>query len=86
MFTYSNERFNTGVPAIDDFSSQTAYDTLLFEMTSEGGDILIQEDGSKIIQDDHTLENQYRDYATNDEFNSEAATFADFTPDNPFGE
>jgi len=87
LFTYSNERFNTGVEDID-----TMYEQYSTSTTPKGiltNDLmpyyLTDESGFKLVLETYDLDNVDRG-AENDEIQAETLDFVDFTEIDPFSE
>lgn len=89
LFTYSNERINTGNTAIDIIEDNLTTDILGFEMLNEDGDKLLGEDGGSLMQE-YRLEGT-QPTANNEYFSSSDPVFGgssiiDFSESNPFSE
>ena len=89
LFTYSNERLNTGNTAIDVIEDNLTTDILGFEMLNEDGDKLLNEDGGSMMQE-YRLEGT-QPTANNEYFSSSDPVFGgsriiDFSESNPFSE
>jgi len=93
LFEYSHERLDTGVAAIDAIETAQSGDMLAFQVTTEAGDILSMEDGSRVVQENYRIEDT--DDIANNEFYTTQTTgttdgsglnFIDWTESNPFGE
>ena len=93
LFEYSHERLDTGVAAIDAIETAQSGDMLAFQVTTEAGDILAMEDGSRVVQENYRIEDT--DDIANNEFYTTQTTgttdgsglnFIDWTESNPFGE
>ena len=89
MFTYSNERINTGNTAIDVIEDNLTTDILANEFLNEDGDKLLIEDGGSLMQE-YRLETTHPS-ANNEYFSSNDPVFGgssiiDFSETNPFSE
>lgn len=85
LFEYSSEVFETGIPAIDEKYNSYSMVTNNFNILTESGNSLATEGGFfltlesfQVINNDSASQNEY--------FESEAATFVDFTEFDPFSE
>lgn len=86
LFTYNQEKFNTGIPYIDDTYNSLSTDVLDWALVDEHGNYIVDEDGNYLVTDDFaedqadpgTIDGQ------NDEIQEESDTFVDFTEQNPF--
>jgi len=85
LFEYSNETFNTGIPAIDILEQKFTTDELAYAVENEVGGLMTDEDGNYIISELYDLIH-IDPLADNEELLKEADTFVVFTEDNPFGE
>jgi hypothetical protein len=87
LFTYSNERFNTGVEDIDTMYEQYSTSTVPKGLLTN--DLmpyyLTDENGFKLVQEEYDLDNVDRN-AENDEIQQESLDFVDFTVIDPFSE
>lgn len=93
LFEYSHERLDTGVAAIDAIETAQSGDMLAFQVTTEAGDILSAEDGSRIIQENYRIEdtddtanNEFYETQTTGTTDGSGLNFIDWTESNPFGE
>ena len=89
LFTYSNERIDTGNTAIDAVEDNYSTDILVYEMLQEDGSILQLEEGGSIMQEYRLETNQPS--ANNEYFQSNDPVFSssaviDFSESNPFSE
>lgn len=86
LFEYNNEYLSTGIDEID---ALMKHYSLSEEVTTgiqlESGLYLIDEDGYNLLQEDFDI-NVNDPMADNDEFESEAAGYIDFTERDPFSE
>lgn len=85
MFEYNGEIINTGVYEID--SIQTNYSSNLerYSLLDEGGFALLSEEGSNIINEEQSL-GATDPTADNEELQTEADLFVDFSERDPFSE
>lgn len=87
LFTYSNERFNTGVEDIDKMYEQYSTSTVPKGLLTN--DLLpyylIDENGFKLVQEEYDLDDVDKN-ADNDEIQQESLDFVDFTVIDPFSE
>jgi len=93
LFQYSHERLDTGITEIDAIETAQSGDMLAYQVTTEAGDILTMQDGSRVIQEGYRIEDT--DDSANNEFYETQTTgladgsglnFIDWTESNPFGE
>lgn len=89
LFTYSNERIDTGISDIDAIEDNLSADILTNEMLQEDGDKLQLEDGGSLMQEYRIEANQPT--ANNEYFQSNDPIFSsssviDFSESNPFSE
>lgn len=80
LFRYNQDTINTGVAEIDVTAD---LDLMNFQMTNEDASLILQEDGSSLIQNITDGTNERQD--NTDEF-SKSSPLIDFTAENPFGE
>src|SRR5210317_373398 len=94
-FEYSSEKFDTGMPEINQAEDRLSIDTLQHQLVLEDGGGLLLESSDSILgnynyaileNDDFNLATQTRDYADNDTYDSQDDDILDFTERNPFGE
>lgn len=87
LFTYSNERFNTGVEDIDKMYEQYSTSTVPKGLLTN--DLLpyylTDENGFKLVQEEYDLDDVDKN-ADNDEIQQESLDFVDFTVIDPFSE
>jgi hypothetical protein len=94
LFTYSNERIDTGISDIDAIEDNLSTDILTFEFSLEdgggyGAGVLQSEDGGSIMQEyrlegaQPTANNEY--FQSNDPVFS-SSSIIDFSESNPFSE
>ncbi len=84
IFEYSNERFNTGIPFVDDLMSPLSFDSTEQSLLEEDGSILLEEIGVPLTLETEALETDILD--DNDFFQTQANNFIDFTEMDPFAE
>ena len=89
LFTYSNERIDTGIGDIDKIEDNYSTDILTFEMLQEDGFVLQLEDGGSMMQEYRIEDNQPT--ANNEYLASSDPIFVresiiDFSESNPFSE
>ena len=84
LFEYSNEIFNTGVPAIDTIYNALATTTEPYHLISEAGVVLTTEEGFELFEEEYGIENQLNQQ--NATFDQLALNFLDFTQQDPFSE
>ena len=94
-FEYSSEKFDTGMPEINQAEDRLSIDTLQHQLILEDGGGLLLESSDSILgnyhyaileNDDFNLATQTRDYSDNDTYDSQDDDILDFTERNPFGE
>jgi len=89
LFTYSNERIDTGISDIDAIEDNLSTDILTNEMLLEDGEKLLIEQGGSLMQEyriegnQPTANNEY--FQSNDPIFSSSAVI-DFSESNPFSE
>ena len=94
LFTYSNERIDTGISDIDAIEDNLSTDILTFEFSLEdgggyGAGVVLNEDGGSIMQEyrleaaQPTANNEY--FQSNDPVFS-SSSIIDFSESNPFSE
>lgn len=72
VFEYSNERFNTGIPEIDNLEDKFSFDMAAFGLLTNNDYILTDETGFELIQGQFDFDTQNNDVmADNDEFEDE---------------
>lgn len=87
VFEYSNERFNTGIAAIDEI--ETRYSTSLssFAILTNDGKILVDQDGYSFVNSSYDEYIEDIDpFADNEEIQDEADEIIDFSEGNPWSE
>lgn len=85
VFEYSNEKFSTGITEIDKIQSSLSINMLDWIYKDELGDILLDEDGSYLIQEGKLMTDMVAGIE-NDEFQKESDQFIVFDEQNPFSE
>lgn len=88
LFEYSNEVFNTGIPDLDNlytngYSLDLTVQHLLYELAGSS-DAILNEDGSILLLEDADIGEKI--IYDNNQLQSEALTFIDFTELDPFSE
>jgi hypothetical protein len=84
LFEYSGEEINTGIPEIDTIGAGLSINYSNFEILTEDGFILTDEDGFPIAQE---FDEEVQEVQTqNDEFDAEKNVVIDFSETNPFAE
>ena len=84
LFEYSNEYFNTGVEDIDRLYKFSASPDAMGLMTEDNLS-LTDEEGYVLVQEEYDL-GTYDPIASNDDIETFADTFIDFTERDPFSE
>ena len=84
LFEYSNEKFDTGIPEIDDKYATYSFDMSEYALLTSSGFELSTSDGDVIIQnyDLDAIDKQ----SQNDDFDAEASDIIDFSARDPFSE
>jgi hypothetical protein len=85
LFEYNNEYFGTGIEAVDKLSQNYSLDQSVYGILTENGLPLTDEEGYHILQEVFDI-NLNDVTANNDEIETEADTFIDFTERDPFSE
>ena len=85
LFEYNNEYFDTGYESIDALMNNYTLNLSTFSLLTEKGLQIVDEDGYSIIQETYDI-NENDSLASNDEIETYADDFVDFTEVNPFGE
>jgi hypothetical protein len=85
LFEYNNEYFSTGIDDIDRLMADYSIGMDMFGIQLENGFNLTDEEEYSIIQESYDI-NENDDLAVNDEFQTEGASFIDFTERDPFSE
>lgn len=88
MFEYSNEKFTTGVAAIDALEARHSFDLTSFGILTSDGLHLADDGGFYIINSEYeaTVEDELDPFFDNEEIQTEADALLDFSEANPFGE
>jgi hypothetical protein len=84
LFAYSGEKFNTGIPAIDNAYEDLSTDDSAFSLITEAGHTIVSENGLTLVLQSFSLD-ELDNGAQNDEFEIED-DFIDFTEIDPFAE
>lgn len=84
LFEYSNEKFNTGIPEIDDKYATYSFSMNDYALLTSDGSELSTSDDDVIVQnyDLDTIDKQ----SQNDDFDAEASAIIDFSVKDPFSE
>lgn len=85
LLEYSSERFDTGIPAIDEIEDQFTLDSTQHKLLMEDGSSYLTEDGYYYIIDDASITEQDTQ-SDNEMFNTEAPGVLDWSEHNPFSE
>jgi hypothetical protein len=85
LFEYSNEKFNTGIPAIDILQTNFSTNSIDWAFLDEFGNWLVDEDSNVLVSEEFVIEN-IDTTAENDNIDSDATTFLNFSETNPFAE
>lgn len=85
LFEYNNEYFDTGIADVDRLMTDYSTGLSVFGIKTESGLDLTDEEEYSLIQESYDI-NVNDELATNDEFQTEAASFIDFTERDPFSE
>lgn len=86
-FEYSSERLNTGIPDIDDIERKYSQNMSKYGLRTQGGDIIISQDGYDLIQGQYSIDVQSQDvFADNDELQVEGEDILDWSRIDPFSE
>ena len=89
LFEYNNEYFDTGIQDIDAMMNNYSHDiSLNYALFSEDGHRIVDEESYSLMQEAFSNYdiNTTDDIATNDEFETEADGFLDFSESDPFSE
>jgi len=89
LYEYSGEKLNTGIKEIDDIERKYSTNMSTFGLKTEDGDVITDEDGFDIVQEQYSLDTQAQDvFADNDEIQTEqvAKDIIDWTDIDPFSE
>ena len=85
LFTYNNERLDTGISVIDNVEEKFSTDRGIYELLTEVGQVLVFEDGTSIVREDYDI-SQIDSQANNEYFTTSSSDFLDFSEGNPFSE
>jgi len=85
LYEYSNERFNTGIPEIDDITEKLSTNLYDYAMKSDAGAPLKTDQGHLILSDKYNLD-VIDPIENNSEIVNEANGIIDFSESNPFSE
>lgn len=88
-FEYSNERFDTGIAAIDAIEREYSFSMDLAGLVTNDGYTIVDDDGFTIMQGQFNYDNQLQDvFAQNDEFDQEEERddIVDWSQRDPFSE
>ena len=87
VFEYSSEKLNTGIYDIDSIERRYTQNMSFYGLLTQGGDIIVSQDGYDIVQGQYSLDTQSQDvFADNDELQLEGETVLDWTKIDPFSE
>jgi hypothetical protein len=85
LFEYSDEVFNTGIPAIDSIQQNFSTNILDYSIRDELDNYLTDEDGNYLVDEHYNL-NVIEGTGTNDVMASESSSFVDWSVYDPFSE
>jgi hypothetical protein len=83
LFEYSSERFNTGIPEIDDIQTKLSLDVFDYAIKTEDGYMLQTEDGILLSKENFDIE-EIDVLSDNDSIQQESDTFIDWSQIDPF--
>jgi hypothetical protein len=86
MFEFAGERFNTGISFIDTTMDALSPSMNIESLQTETGVELLAEDGYTLILDSWDIDNAHTANADNDDIQTEATDFLNFTEIDPFSE
>ena len=87
MFEYSNEKFETGIDAIDSIQDKYSTDMEQFGVLTNDNFMIADNDGFTIMQGSFNFDTQNQDvFADNDEIEIEGEGIVDWTQRDPFSE
>ena len=88
MFEYSNEKFTTGIAAIDDIESRHSLALTSFAILTNAGLPITDDSGFYIINSEYedAVEDELDPFFDNAEIQAEADALLDFSETNPFSE
>jgi hypothetical protein len=88
LMQLNNDKFDTGIPEVDD-KFNLNFDRLAFNIMTEDGFSLLKEDGGVIVSEEYTVAEPYveiANYGDNEEIKKEFLDIMNFNSDNPFNE
>lgn len=87
LFEYSNEKFSTGVAALDAIEAEYTTDLQAFRLLTQDGFAITDQDGYDIVQGQYDFDAQTQDYGSDNlEIDMEADDILDWTEIDPFSE
>ena len=88
LFEYSGERLNTGIAEIDMMQVNYSTDMSIYNILTEDGLVITDQDGFDIIQEQYSLTQQTENgaFSDNDFIQTQSDSFLDFTDIDPFSE
>lgn len=87
LFEYSNEKFSTGVAALDAIEAEYTTNEQAFRLLTQDGFAITDQDGYDIIQGQYDFDAQTQDYGSDNlEIDMEADDILDWTEIDPFSE
>jgi hypothetical protein len=87
MFEYSSEKLNTGIEAIDSIETDLSLAMTEYNLLTQDGFAITDQDGYQIIQSGYNFEEQARDpFEDNTEFELEGSAILDWSQIDPFSE
>jgi hypothetical protein len=87
LFEYSNEKFSTGVAALDAIEAEYTTNEQAFRLLTQDGFAITDQDGYDIIQGQYNFDSQTQDYGSDNlEIDMEADDILDWTEIDPFSE
>ena len=84
-FSYSDERFTTGIPGIDKIQTNYSEVAETYELLFEDNNIISTETNIALIQEEYSIMKIDLYQGQNEIFQTEALDFVDFTETDPFG-
>jgi len=85
LFEYSDEQFNTGIPAIDILQTNFSTNIIDWSYLTEANLYLVDENNNTLVLQSYDIQN-IDTTAENDVFDDDAKTFLDFSETNPFSD
>jgi len=85
LMEYSGESFNTGIPEIDDIQDKLSLNIFDYGILTQDNFMLATEDGDYIVNEEFVIDEIDPD-SDNNEIESEALEFLDFSERDPFSE